>query len=210
MGYIEDLKRKHLLQTFPQAGVGHLEIKPEDSGYFEHYDKLQDTSEGVALHRFRVEMVYKYTDKRTLDIGIGCGQFVNTHGNCSGYDIDKKSIAWLKDRGAFFDPYSETLDLFGAMTFWDSMEHISDPEHLLKRIGSQFVFVSMPIYSDTDSIVGHKHFKPSEHCWYFTEPGFVQFMKWNGFELLEVSDMETQLGRIDIKTFVLRRIRPIL
>ncbi|MBU2425228.1 MAG: class I SAM-dependent methyltransferase [Gammaproteobacteria bacterium] len=207
MQYLDLLKRDGYLQTFPQAGVGRLEVKPSESAYFDHYDAIKSTREGMLLHDARVDLVFKYTDRRVLDIGIGCGQFLVMHGNCSGFDVEEKAIEWLQDRKAFFNPYEESLDPFGAVTFWDSLEHIPDPEPLLKRItGRHFVFVSMPIYSGMDAVIGHKHFKPAEHCWYFTKEGLEQFMYWNGFEMLEVSDMESQLGRVDVLTFVFRRI----
>jgi hypothetical protein len=90
------------------------------------------------------------------------------------------------------------------MTFWDSLEHIPDPKPLLDLI-TDYAFVSTPIYKNLHTLKTSKHYKPNEHVWYFTRDGIIQFMKAHGFQLLETSDVETQLGREAIESFVFAR-----
>jgi hypothetical protein len=54
-------------------------------------------------------------------------------------------------------------------------------------------------------VLRSKHFRPTEHCWYFTRPGLVFAMKLCGFVLVSESNIETELGREDIGTFAFRR-----
>ncbi len=64
-----------------------------------------------------------------------------------------------------------------SMSFWDSLEHI----------------------------LRSKHFRPDEHCWYWTKQGLQRFMSNFDFSLLEYNLMETEIGREDIGTFVFVR-----
>jgi len=69
----------------------------------------------------------------------------------------------------------------------------------------EFVFVSCPIYDDVEHVLRSKHFKPDEHCWYWTIKGLTTFMRIFGFEVQEINWMETEIGRESIATFVFKR-----
>ena len=108
--------------------------------------------------------------------------------------------AWLHANGRYKHPN------FGwpAMTFWDSLEHIPDPEAALKNVGD-WAFVSMPIYKDQADCLKSKHFKPGEHIWFFTDWGFIDWMDRQGFEMMERNDIESKLGREGILSYAFRR-----
>jgi len=91
-----------------------------------------------------------------------------------------------------------------AITCWDSLEHIPEPEKLLAKV-EKYVFVSMPIYDDMNDCLNSKHYKPGEHLHYFTARGFKLFMRQNGFDLLSSSAIESELGRDGIMSFVFKR-----
>lgn len=135
-----------------------------------------------------------------LDIGIGSGLFVETCPNCYGHDINESAIAWLIDKGKYRSP----LKGANSMTFWDSLEHIHDPTVQLTGI-KEYAFISCPIYEDSDHILRSKHFRPDEHCWYWTDEGLKIFMWAFGFTCIERNQMETDIGREDIGTYVFKR-----
>ena len=135
-----------------------------------------------------------------MDIGIGSGAFLQRW-NTYGYDINPKAIEYLIDNKLYRHPFKGGH----GITFWDSLEHIHDPTMIIQG-AKEYIFVSMPIYDDSNHILRSKHFRKDEHCWYFTENGLIMFMQYYGFECIEVNDMETQIGREDIKTFVFKRL----
>lgn len=154
---------------------------------------------GKRLTDARVSFVRKYADLGIVDIGIGGGAFVRA-ADCFGYDVNANAIKWLKDNGKYKDPYNGC----DAITCWDSLEHIRYPDELLRNV-RKFVFVSIPIFRDVDHVLSSKHFKPGEHVWYFTHEGLVNFMKLQGFDLLESNAMESDLGREGINSYAFKR-----
>lgn len=184
-----------------ELGMGFHPRQPMDySGeYFEKYRKLDATPMGEALTRARIELVRRHFDGQVLDIGIGGGRFVE-EADAFGFDVNPEALAWLHANGRYKNPN------FGwpAMTFWDSLEHIPDPELVLRSVGD-WAFVSMPIYKDAKDCLASKHYKPGEHLHYFTLEGFIAWMDRQGFEVMEINHAESELGREGITSFAFRR-----
>lgn len=176
-----------------------------DGGYFEKYQVLDNSDMGASLTRLRVDMVERHhgdDSNQVIDIGIGGGRFVTQYGGF-GYDVNPDAIEWLTDRGWFRDPYVNGAEV---LTFWDSLEHIPNPEAIVAR-ASRWVFVSMPIYSDLGDCLGSPHYKPGEHIWYWTFDGLARWFQRQGFEMYEANHMETEAGRRGIMSFAFKRIR---
>ena len=193
----------------PYMGCGFYPVSANeyDESYFDKCDSYADTEIGVGVNNFRIDLVNKYVSGKILDIGIGSGTFIERRGNCLGYDVNPTGIKFLKEKELYFDPYENDLKDFEGITFFDVLEHIEDPTKILDRIGNQIVFVSIPIFKDKEQIRNSKHFRPTEHYHYFTEQGFLIYMWFNGFELVEKCDGEIKAGREDIMTFVFRRFK---
>lgn len=190
------------LQWLPEVGIGYFPVRemPYDAAYFDKYVRMADTEIGRKLTEARVALVNKYTDGQVLDIGIGSGAFVQARPNTYGYDINPVAVEWLADNRLYRHPFRGA----DALAFWDSLEHIPDPTLMLQG-ARQYVFVSCPIYDDVMHILRSKHYRPDEHCWYWTIHGLFAFMSAFGFEPVEMNRMETELGREDIGTFVFKR-----
>lgn len=180
-------------------------VEPEtyDAEYFAKYSAYADTELGRKILNARIRLVDSMIGTMTpvLDVGVGCGAFVAARATY-GYDVGVPMVAWLRERHSFFDPF--TRGPVEAMTFWDSLEHIVDPAPLLK-LARQAVFVSIPIFRDREHALSSKHFRPNEHWHYFTENGFILYMREQGFSVLTRSRMEEELGREDIHTFAFWR-----
>lgn len=197
------------LVWLPEMGLGYYPVKNSKYGkaYFMKYKRYENTPIGKCLNNFRTKLVKKYTRELILDVGIGCGTFIKFRGACLGYDINPWAVKFLESAGLFFDPYIEDLNERGVkgVTFFDSLEHLQDPGRILERISTQFVFVSIPIFSGLDHLLRSKHFKRNEHFYYFTRQSFINFMKDLNFRLLEERADEIACGREGIHTFVFRK-----
>ena len=156
--------------------------------------------------RARLNFVEQHYRGTLIDVGIGSGAFVELRRDrrrtTYGYDINPAAIYWLEERMLLVDPY---LVAFDAMTLWDVLEHIEDFQPLLANV-REWLFLSLPIFHDADHALRSKHYRPEEHCWYFSRDGLVTAMSMCGFALVSESTVETDLGREDIGTFAFRRI----
>lgn len=197
------------LTWWPQLGIGYHPIRPGieskiyNQDYFDKFARNADTFIGQALMQARVAFVEEHYQGPLIDIGIGSGAFIELRKGLRstyGYDINPRGIEWLKERDLFIDPYAEPFD---AASMWDVIEHIPNFASLLVNI-HKWLFLSLPIFDGPEHVLESKHFKPDEHCWYFTRDGLVWTMKCEGFELVSESSVETELGREDIGTFAFR------
>lgn len=171
--------------------------------YFANYQKLDATKMGGLLTKARVELVKKYINPaEVVDIGIGGGRFVQ-EAQCSGFDVCPDAVNWLQSIYAYQDPYAP--EEVRAITCWDSLEHIPEPEKLLERV-KEWLFVSIPICESATEWVESKHMKPGEHIHYFSLQGFIRWCGEHGFECQEVNWAETELGREGIASFAFKRV----
>ena len=186
---------------FDSWGVGYYPVRdnPYNEDYFEKYVGYEKTDIGKQLNQARIDLVNRHGANKICDIGIGSGMFLKSFPDATGFDINPIAVKWLRENGRWMR--DEVVD---SMTFWDSLEHIHNPTKLLSMVG-RFAFVSCPIYRNQFHVLRSKHFRPDEHCWYFTFDGAVAFMQNFRFRLIEFNTMEQDLGREDIGTFVFKR-----
>jgi len=196
------------LNWFPEKNIGYYPVddgKKYNQDYFNKYERYAKTEMGRRISTFRKELVRKYTQGKILDIGIGCGSFLQTYENGFGYDINPVAKEWLIKNELWYDPYEQGIEMFAGITFFDSLEHIENFSYLLRQMKNQFLFVSIPLFRDLPHLLQSKHLRKDEHYYYFTQTSFMDFMtKGLGFTLLEIRDDEIELGREDIWTFVFR------
>lgn len=186
-----------------ELGMGFHPRPPMDytGPYFEKYQLLDATPMGAALTQARIDLVRRHFAGQVVDIGIGGGRFV-TESGAMGFDVNPEAVDWLRAQERYYDPYQHHAE---AVTCWDSLEHIPEPEKLLDHVG-EWLFVSMPIYKDQADCLASKHYKPGEHIWYHTMHGLIGWCERQGFECVEVSDQESKLGREGITSFAFRRV----
>lgn len=195
---------KHALCWWPELGRGYYPVSgaPYDAAYFDKYRSYSGATIGMRLNQARLYLVGRHWHGHVLDVGIGCGQFVESHPDASGYDVNPAGVEWLKGRGKWCDLYAQPVE---AATFWDSLEHIDDMCAALAQV-RRFAFVSIPIFDGPNHVLASKHYRKDEHYHYFTHSGFVRFMEAEGFVLRESNDMETVIGREGIGSFAFERI----
>lgn len=196
-----------------QDGVGFLEVKNEgvyDDAYFDNYRSMSQTPMARSLNDFRARLAMRHAFgvDHILDVGIGDGAFLRRLADLqapptiriSGCDVNPAGIAYLIEHGQLWS-LEDGADL---VTFWDSLEHIRDPRPALEA-ARVCAIVSIPIFSGVEHALASRHYKPDEHYWYFTRPGFVAFADRCGFDCIDILGTETALGRDGIDTFVLKR-----
>jgi hypothetical protein len=206
---VEEFARRRLT-WWPQLGIGYYPVEagiaPYDQDYFDRFDCNARTPLGQALMRARCDFVERHYYGPLIDVGIGSGAFIELRNHLGqmtyGYDVNPAGIDWLEQRELLIDPY---VTAFDAMTLWDVIEHIPDFQLLLANV-REWLFLSLPIFRDAEHALRSKHFRPDEHCWYFTVHGLVSAMNACGFALVRESKIETDLGREGIGTFAFRRV----
>lgn len=176
-----------------------------DADYFNKCLGYEDQDIARKINDGRIALVNRYLGGgRVLDVGIGSGEFIKRRGNTFGHDVNAVAIAWLRREGLL----AERLDGFGGITFWDVLEHVETPETYLRHINLHaFLFTSLPIFPDLDSIRASRHYRPGEHLYYWTEDGFVAWLGQHGFRLMERGTFEIDAGRDSIYSFAFRRYR---
>ena len=188
---------------------------PYDQAYFDNYAKYEGTPMGEAITKTRCEMLERHDDEIeqsfVMDVGIGSGAFLKAlrkrgWKNAYGIDVNPIAINWLKACNHYWydGPYKpEAIDV---MSFWDVLEHIPDPNPLFEKYQPKVVLVSMPIYQTEAEALASKHFKPGEHCWYFSVGGLIRFMQQRKYRTVEINTAETQLGRKSVYSFAFKRM----
>lgn len=179
--------------------------------YLKKVDSYDNTTIGKAVNAGRVEMMKRHlpAGASVLDWGAGSGAMVRDARGAGfaalGYEVMLPAVERLKSA----EWWGEDPRAFDALTFWDSLEHIEDPQLILSAIPKgRHCFVSLPIFDKLKSIYRSKHYRPGEHLYYFTEQGFVDWMALWGFRLLETSAHEIDAGREAIGAFAFIRDLP--
>jgi hypothetical protein len=196
----------------PRAGMGALPVTPLEynAAYFDNYAALARTPMGFAITEARVELVRRfYGTGHLVDVGIGAGAFLEARqirrGWTWGYDVNPVAIDWIKRRSSWRDPYEAPVT---AVSLWDVLEHIPNPARLLGNV-HRWVFMSCPIWRgdvEAGPDPSWRHYKPAEHCWYWTRDGLTRWFAAHGFVCRYAGWDETELGRLDVGSFAFERV----
>lgn len=189
---------------FPSHSVGRCNLESGNSypdDYFKKFEAYKETKMGKRINDFRIGFVGIHHTGKLIDIGIGCGHFMDSRPNTYGYDVSDYGIKILKEKDRYIDPYKDDVE---AITCWDSFEHIPDCWKLVERV-KKYVFMTVPLVFSAEHMLKSKHFKPKEHCWYFTFDGIVKCFKELGFEKVGESKAEVEFGREEVQSFAFKR-----
>src|SRR5512146_2311884 len=130
-----------------------------DEDYYNKCRSYEDQEIANAINAGRIALVARHYAGRVLDVGIGSGEFIRKRPRTYGFDVNPAAIEWLKRN----DLWSEHPDEFGAVTFWDVLEHVETPEVYLKRIGlHKYLFTSLPLFYGLGGIRLSKHYRPGD------------------------------------------------
>lgn len=181
------------------------------AAYLANYDAYAQGPLADAINAGRVELLKRHAKEgaSVLDVGAASGIFVRRAVGegfaANGFDVIPQAVARLKRD----DLYASDITTFDAITMWDSIEHIEEPELTLRNVKKgALLFASVPIFADARRVRESKHYKPGEHLYYWTAQGFIDWMALYGFRLLEQSTHETDAGRDSIGAFAFVRDIP--
>jgi 2-polyprenyl-3-methyl-5-hydroxy-6-metoxy-1,4-benzoquinol methylase len=182
-----------------------------DAEYFKKVEAYDGTAIAKAVNAGRCGMLARYlaAGAKVLDWGAGSGAFIRDASRAGfsvkGYDVNLQALQRLTDKGWLSqDPY-----LFDAVTMWDTIEHMEQPEAVFRSVRKgAFLFASVPVFEDLRKIRESKHYRPGEHLYYWTARGFIDWMGLYGFRLSEQSAHETEAGRESIGAFAFCRDLP--
>lgn len=192
--------------------------------YIEKYIALEKNSDAWLLNEWRAEIVGQYLKEQmakpfVLDVGCGSGTFLDCitrlyDSMCKpvGIDINELAVGYcvLKELKAYtprqfnflMDKYLSSANNT-VMTFWDSLEHLTDPAKIINKYRPIRIFASLPCLdaflqkNSMDDIVLWKHYRPKEHLWNFTAAQFVRYMKNLGYQLLSGPVFTESKWRVD-------------
>jgi 2-polyprenyl-3-methyl-5-hydroxy-6-metoxy-1,4-benzoquinol methylase len=181
------------------------------AAYLANYDAYARGPLADAINAGRVELLKRHAKEgaSVLDVGAASGIFVRRAASegfgAKGFDVIPQAVARLKKD----ELYASDFSAFDAVTMWDSIEHMDEPEDALKDVRKGAILLaSVPIFDDLRRVRESKHHKPGEHLYYWTAQGFVDYMALYGFRLLEQSTHETDAGRESIGAFAFVRDIP--
>jgi len=159
----------------------------------------------------RMALVGRITapQSRVLDVGCAAGYFLrvmrdhghDVHGVELSPAIAKEAIAalgseavhigTLDDAVAAMDYQDRSFDL---VTLWDVIEHVPDPQALLRRLrqlikpGGKLLLETQNVGSRWAALLGRRwhHYKHHEHLYHFTEATIRRLLADCGFRTLDV------------------------
>lgn len=178
--------------------------------YFDDYIERSRLRDSDRLMLVRENTVRNHHNGEIVDFGAGACTFVQHmkqtgYRGITGYDINPWSVQVLTNSQLYRDPWTGRKP--EAMTFWDTLEHVADPEAIVSRVG-KWAFLSAPIFLCMDHARRSKHYKPNEHIWYFTARGLRSLFERCGFVCVEEHNKESETCREGIGTFVFKRKSP--
>lgn len=181
-----------------------------DSNYLKKCAAYAGSDIARAVNSGRVALIQRHVGPPAdvIDIGCGTGDFMRAISGAgyavSGFDVIPEVIDDLRRQGQFADNVHD----FDVVCMWDSLEHMEDPDRFLRQKKGSYLFVSIPMIKDIESIRTSKHYRPGEHLYYWTAEGFIAWIGLHGFRLIEISGHEVEAGREDIVAFAFKRDLP--
>ena len=169
--------------------------------YFDKYRRYSQTTLGQQLHTFRQTYteIFSPSHSKILDYGCGYGELVVQNDHWYGYDIMEETKCRIGDK---FDSNYKT---YKTICFFDVLEHLYDPIHMLKSIDrGTTLIISIPLlpkFSGLKSLKTWKHYRPSEHILYSSPTGLETMMLDLNYDMRDHNTIESGLGREDIHTY---------
>ncbi|MDA8576279.1 class I SAM-dependent methyltransferase [Candidatus Marinamargulisbacteria bacterium] len=139
--------------------------------------------------------VVKENISSILDFGCGTGDFLKVASlkipNTYSYDIIDHNYKFAKKIEKVEDIYKMQLDV---VTFFDSLEHVTDPYEIIRNINTEYIFISVPwCHLKTKGekwFMNWKHRRYNEHLWHFDLESLSKFFKSFGYDLIKFSNFE--------------------
>jgi len=172
----------------------HPDVTLYDRSYLRKYERYEATpvGENITLLRANVVSPYVINGNSILDFGCGSGAFIK---ECRfrGFPV----------KGFDINPHSEFCDIshlfngHAITTFWDSLEHVSNPKAVLSGLGTKYVFICAPSTDDFKGmpLTEWHHYYPHEHMFYYNERSLTYLLAMCGYKVILVSYEESKFRK---------------
>lgn len=193
----EVLDAEHYIETYQQEE------------FQEIMAKLGHTSHEYRVERFgneRIEKITSYLEKdgpvRHLDIGCSTGFVVEAATNygwlSDGVELNPAAVQFARNRGLRVNQKSledhNVEYLYDVITLYDVLEHLINPKQIINLVKTKLNKSGLVhIYVPNLNCMSYKltgkdaHFIwPSHHLTYFTPETISNFLKENGFHILDI------------------------
>ncbi len=164
--------------------------------YFDHRTNLANSRRKLAF----VER-HLAAGSSLLDAGANFGHFLSVAAGsyrARGFDLSPAAVAWSRQHlgvdsvvASVYDP-PEAGAPWAAITAWDVIEHLADPERALRRLRALlasrgWLFLSTPdAGSALARLLGRRwhYLDPVQHVTVFSRRALVALLERTGFELV--------------------------
>ena len=176
------IHQKKILKEIKKYDVEYVDTRYNSYGYKGHQ------MSGIRLG-FLVASIGRIP-KSVLDVGYGNGDFLllcrNYIKDCYGHDVSNYP---LPDGVKFTENILN--DFYDVICFFDVLEHFEEID-FVKNLNCNYIFISVPWCHNfsEDWFLEWKHRRPDEHLWHFNKESIINFFNDNGFELVNVSNVE--------------------
>lgn len=163
--------------------------KMYDPKYTKNYLGYAKTEINTPLNLFRLGLVSRWVrpGQTILDVGCCIGEFLRfteKHYPCIGFEPNKDAAKTARSRcdSAVYTELNGSIPKVQAVTLFDVLEHMEDPQGFLEMVKDQYlqdkgvIVITTPNVDvipkwpgSEDDMKAWKHYKPTEHLWLFTE-----------------------------------------
>jgi len=201
----------------PECGVERMSEYPTDSEVHEFYAKgymtnkfndlghhIHFTAEYRGTYMAEKDLTFsdlkmdlkKYSGKSLLDVGCANGQFLeytrNYGINALGIDISEEMVGVAKANGLNCK-VADLFDLAGEYdlaTFWDVIEHVSDPVAVLEKTRTLLkpggeIIIQTPCTGMVSELFGEKwlYYLPVQHIHLFSQEALFDLLSRTGYSI---------------------------
>jgi len=136
-------------------------------------------------------------DPTILDFGCGVG-FMKVFAPDWVHQIDTFDILPVPTTGI-------TRESYDIIMLYDILEHLKDFTEIQSIVKKcKYVVVTVPMKPDNVTWKDYRHFKPGEHCIYYTHDLLEYTFEWMGFELIANGKPECP-PRLHVESFVFKK-----
>lgn len=164
---------------------------------------IKDAEARTASFRRSLETIRKYKDSGVLlDVGCAAGFFLEVARDAGFKVYGVEPNKWLGNWGRknlsldvsaeSFEKVKFPQEFFDIVTFWDVLEHLTDPLFALQKTNKIMKKDGILVisYPDIDSLLARVFgrnwwFVVSGHLYYFTSGTLAEMLKKTGFEVVE-------------------------
>lgn len=182
----EETYHPHCIETFDMNTI--LGIVEEvynkrniyNIDYYKRFVERGESEVGKAIYDSRWEIIEKHCHGKLnlLDYGCASGAF------------HKSSRNGFSTYGFDVNPYSGFTKMPDAkvdiLTMWDVIEHLHEPERVIRQVNPEYLFLSTPNVDDVKGpLENWRHYRPGEHLHYFSPKSIEIFLGECGYDVID-------------------------